>query len=158
MIMKSHSELAKVHCMHSLFGILTGRDPYLTSQIKTAIEFSLTGSADRTAPLDSFTKAALDLFKKQSPLPPSWGFAHLDLSLKPFDPLWVRAAFVKSLKNLAGYEDALLVVSGLRISLCPEGKYWTRRVQNRYENALSYIDDLAAKWSTPNTTLTVLYL
>ncbi len=153
-----HSELAKAHCVHSLFGRLTGRDPYLAGQIKTAIELSLTGSTDRTAPLESFTEAALDLFRKQSPLAASWGFAHLDLSQKPFDPLWVQAEFIKSLKNLAGYEETLLVVSGLRISFCPEGKYWTRRVQDRYENALSYIDDLAAKWTTPNTAFTVLYI
>ncbi len=156
--MKNPNELAKVHCLHSLFGRVTGQDPYLANQIKTAIEYSLTGSADRSAPLDNFTQAALKLFASQCPLPPSWGFAHLDLSRNSFDPLWVRLEFIKSLKHLAGYNENLLVVSGLRVSLCPAGKYWTRRIQKSYQDALIYIDELAAKWSTPNTALTVLYL
>ncbi len=156
--MKTPNELAKAHCLHSLFGRLTGRDPYLTGQIKKAIELSLTGSADRKAPLNTFTEAALELFQKQHPLPPSWGFAHMDLSQKPFDPLWVRAEFIKSLKRLAGFNENLLVVSGLRESLCPPGKYWTQRMQKRYEESLEYIDDLGAMWSTPNTALSVLYL
>ncbi len=156
--MKTHNELAKAHCLHSLFGRLTGRDPYLTGQIKYAIEFSLTGSNDRKAPLNTFTEAARELFKKQHPLPPSWGFAHLDLSQNPFDPLWVREEFIKSLKCLAGFNENLLVITGLRGTLCPPGKYWTRRMQERYGDALAYIDDLAARWSTPNTALTVLCL
>ena len=40
-------------------------------------------------------------------------------------PLWIRQAIVAEMKQLAGRRRALLLVSGVRESICPAGGYWT---------------------------------
>lgn len=156
--MANPEELAKLHCLQSLFGPATGNDPYLAQQIKHAIEFSLTGSSEVAAPLEKFAQAALRLLQEQEPLTSSCGLYCINFNNLSYDPLWIRGELIGALKHLAGYETKLLLITGLRNALCPSGKYWTRRVRERYEDAMNYIDQLALNWSTPNSTLNIVYV
>lgn len=158
MIERPTEELAKLHCLIFLFAPIMGRDLYYAEQIKAAIEFSLTGSICARAPLESFTRAAIKLTESQLPFQISSGFGHLDLGSQAFSPLWVRNRLIRTLKSIGGYSDAMLYVIGLRAALCPKGKYWTPRIQRRYEETIAYIDQLAAKWCAAGTRLTVIYL
>ena len=156
--MNNLDELAKIHCLHSLLGPKTHYDQQFTEQIKSAINFFLTGSLNCSAPIDNFIRAAIRILQPHEKIPLSRGFFHLDLSRKTFEPLWIQEELIRALKQLVGYEKALLIISGLRPALCPSGKYWTRRIRKQYVEALSYIDQLAANKINPSTILNLVYL
>lgn len=151
-------EMAKLHCLHALFAAAAGHDAALTQHIKSAIDYSLTGTLDTSAPLEQFAVAALKLFEDQEKYTPSYGLRQIDLRQRHYDPLWLREELISALKALAGYEKALLLIVGLRIALCPGGHYWTRRLREEHLAARAYIDELAAQWTTPNCHLSILYL
>lgn len=156
--MNNLNEWVKDHCLHTLLGSTANIDPYFEEQIKTAIDFSLTGSIECSAPLDKFARAVIRFLQVHDKTLASRGFHHLDLSEKTLDPLWLREELIRAIKLLAGYEKALLIISGLRSALCPRGKYWTHGIQNRYEGSLNYIDELAAQKVDSSTTLNLIYI
>ncbi len=153
---KSFDKLTKLHYLQQLFSPITGNDPYMVDQLKKAIEFSVTGSIDESADMKNFADAAMELFEKYRTPDQSFKYFHLDLNNRLFDPLWFQNDLHKALKILSGYNAAFLCITGLRKSLSPKGKYWTRRTEKRYEKTLDFIDEFAAKWSTKNTKLTII--
>lgn len=156
--MSNASELAKLRCLQTLFGCATGGDPYLTQQIKKAIDFSLTGSVDQSAPLQHFTAAALRLGHEYRTLSPSCRICHLDFLEKEYDPLWVHQELTRIFRDLAGYDAALLIVTGLRHAICPPGRYWTKKYRDQFRAAIEYIDTTAARRSARNTTANIIYV
>ena len=156
--MSNASELAKLQCLQTLFGRATGGDPYLAQQIKKAIDFSLTGSVDQSAPLERFTEAALRLGREYRTMPPSCRICHLDFREKEYDPLWIHRELSRIFRELAGYDSALLIVTGLRCAICPPGRYWTKKYRNQYRAAIEYIDTTAALRSARNTTANIIYV
>ncbi len=151
-------DLAKLHCLNALFSPATGSDPYLSHHLKEAIDYHVTGTLNTSAPLDKFAEAALSLFSDDELDLPSYGLEHLDLREHRYDPLFTQILVKGSLKKLAGYDEALLVISGLRKSFKPKGRYWTRKVQSEYDSARNMIDKLAARWTGDYACLTLLYI
>lgn len=156
--MNNSKELAKLHCLHSLFGPTVGNDPFLTCQIKSAIEYYLTGSPLSRSSIQNFSKTVPELLKSPILNATSSAFCFLDLSDQHFDPLWVRKLVLDSFKEIAGYRYAVLLVTGLRSCLCPKRKYWTQRIAFRYANAIRYIDELAASSTTRKTKLHIVHV
>lgn len=156
--MNNLDELAKTHCLHTLLGPVQSYDQYITEQVKSAINFSLTGSHNCSAPIENFVRAAIRVLQAHEKYPLSRGFFHLDLSRNTFEPLWIQKEVICALKQLVGYEKALLLISGLRPALCPRGKYWTQSMRKQYKDALSYIDQLAANRINSSTILNLVYL
>jgi hypothetical protein len=156
--MNNLDELAKTHCLHTLLEPVQLYDLYFTEQVKSAINFSLTGSHNCSAPIENFVRAAIRVLQAHEKYPLSRGFFHLDLSRNTFEPLWIQEAVICALKQLVGYEKALLLISGLRPALCPSGKYWTQSIRKQYKDALSYIDQLAANRINSSTILNLVYL
>ena len=150
-------EIAKFQCLHALFGDRDTYGPDLARHLKSAIDFSLTGSDVAPAPLDQFAEAAERLRAKQNPeTSGSFALQHLDLRSRTYEPLWVRAELIEHMKQLAGYSRALLLISGLRESF-PHGRQQLKRRQKEYQEAISLIEDLAREWSTPHAHLTILH-
>jgi len=86
-------------------------------------------------------------------------FAHWHVpQLEDFSPLWIRQAIVTEMKKLAGRREALLLVTGLRNSVCPPGKYWTKARQEQYDRVRGWIDELACAWATRGSRLQVVLL
>ena len=156
--MNNLDELTKTHCLQTLLGPVHLYDQYFTEQVKSAINFSLTGSHNCSAPIENFVSAAIRVLQAHEKHPLSRGFFHLDLSRNTFEPLWIQEEVICALKQLVGYEKALLLISGLRPALCPKGKYWTHRIRKQYTEALSHIDQLAAKRINSSTILNLVYL
>jgi hypothetical protein len=91
--------------------------------------------------------------------PVSLGFSHWHVPrLEDFSALWIRQAIVGQMKKLAGRREALLLVTGLRDSICPPGKYWTRARQAHYERVRGWIEDLACAWASRGSKLQVVVL
>ncbi|MGB0408367.1 MAG: hypothetical protein ACPG3X_00545 [Opitutales bacterium] len=78
--------------------------------------------------------------------------------VEDFSPLWIRQAIVVEMKKLAGRREALLLVTGLRESVCPTGKYWTKARQAQYERVRGWIDELVCAWATRGSKLQVVVL
>ncbi|MGJ8653685.1 MAG: hypothetical protein ACSHX8_10465 [Opitutaceae bacterium] len=86
-------------------------------------------------------------------------YAHWHVpALEDFSPLWIRQAIVTEMKKLAGRRQSLLLVTGLRETICPEGKKWTNKRQAQYERVRDWIDVLACAWATRGAQLQVVVL
>jgi hypothetical protein len=86
-------------------------------------------------------------------------FAHWHVpSLEDFSPLWIRQAIVTEMKKLAGRRRSLLLVTGLRETVCPAGKNWTNKRQAQYQRVRDWIDALACAWATRGAQLQVVVL
>lgn len=87
------------------------------------------------------------------------GFAHWHVpQLEVFSALWIRQAIVGEMKKLAGHREALLLVTGLRDSVCPPGKYWTEARQEQYTRVRGWIDELVCAWASRGSKLQVVML
>lgn len=86
-------------------------------------------------------------------------FAHWHVpATENASPLWIRQAIVTEMKRLAGSRNALLLVTGLREAICPEGSYWTKSREREYRRVREWIDDLACAWATRGSQLQVIVL
>lgn len=154
----SKEDLAKLHFVQNLFGQATGEDPYLIQNIKEAIELSLKEEESLDESIDTFAEVAMRLFRDQPFLDASYGFFHLDLSKRGFDPLFIREELVAGFKKVSGFDNCLILVTGLRRAICPDGRRFTQRLRAKYDDAIAYIDEMALKWRTENSDLSILYL
>ncbi|MGJ3241964.1 MAG: hypothetical protein ACFE0O_03255 [Opitutales bacterium] len=155
----------KLQSLHSLLSATFGTDPFQAEQIEAAIQHCLNEQERPAEPGDTdlALRPGLDvqqlaklhaLYSKHQ----ADGFAHWDLSQKPYDPLFIRAHLQRILRQLSGHPRATLVVTGLRQALCPAGKYWTRGRRERYREAITYIEDLACRYQTPNSAFNLIIL
>jgi hypothetical protein len=153
----AQAELAKLHLIRSLFADITGTDPYLLQQVKGAIEAALVDEEQATS--REFTEAALRLLREHFQPNPSHGFAHWQPPDGDgrFDPLWARQELISVFKKLARFPSSTVVITGLRVSVCPPGQRWTARRQAEYEEAVAFIQSLAASWSTSSADMTLLF-
>lgn len=86
-------------------------------------------------------------------------FAHWHVpSASHCSPLWIRQAIVAEMKKLAGRRQALLLVTGLRESICPSNGYWTKARETQYRRVRDWIDELACAWATRGSQLQVIVL
>lgn len=130
-------------------------DPWMATEIKKAIEFHLTGELADGAALAPYAEAATTLFTRWRNEHPRCGFQLLELGGQPYDPLFLRPTAIRSLKLLAGYERALLGVTGLREAVVYPHKTWTKGAQHRLGEALFLLEGLARQYSTPSTQITL---
>ena len=87
------------------------------------------------------------------------GFSHWHVpQLEDFSPLWIRHAIVSRMKKLAGRRQALLLVTGLRESICPPRCYWTKRREEQYHRVRAWIDELSCAWATRGSKLQVVVI
>ncbi|MFQ3224379.1 MAG: hypothetical protein ACI8Z5_000627 [Lentimonas sp.] len=112
------------------------------------MEVSLRDCADRLAQLHFGEDGESEL-----------AFAHWHVpTVENFSPLWIRQAIVVEMKKLAGRRGALLLVTGLREAVCPDGAYWTKKRQAQYDRVRGWIDELACAWVTRGSQLQVVVL
>ena len=166
--MPSRADLRRLHFINSLFAHATGNDLYLAEQIKSAIAFSLSDlevqatehpeSADKYDA--AFNAAAAALLAKLFAKHPRHGFYHWDasLTLESATPLFTRAEIMAGLRKLAPYRESTLLITNLRPALIPPHARATPRRKREYEEALSFIRDLAAARTARSSNLQLLFL
>lgn len=166
--MRSRDDLRRLHFINSLFAHATGHDLYLAEQIKAAIAFSL---ADLEAQVSAqpelaekydaaFNAAAAALLAKLFAHHPRHGFYHWDasLTLESATPLFTRAEIMAGLRQLAPYRESTLLITNLRHALIPPSRRATARRRRDYEDALTFIRDLAAARTAHSANLQLLFL
>ena len=149
--------LAKLQCINALFADTTGRDPYLAESLCEAIEFAIAGGSGRPSTLVEFSEKAIELRRQRQGTPPSFQLRHLNLRECSYDPLFVRKQLLDGLKQLAGYQRALLVVSGLAEAV-KRAAPRARHLAQRHEEARRYIDAVTAGFASAGACITILYL
>jgi hypothetical protein len=162
------AELRRLHFVNALFARLTGDDLYLARQIQEAIAFSLAELAEQTrthpelaARYDAaFNAAAARLLSRFFADQPGHGFFHWDAltTLSSATPLFARAELMEGLKRLAPYRESTLLVTNLRAALLPAEQRETARRRRDYEEALAYVQDLAAARTRPDADFRLLFL
>ena len=164
----SLEDLRRLHFINALFADLTGHDLYLAEQIRGAIAFSLAdleaqtrARPELTARYDAeFNAAAAHLLARLFARRPNRGFYHWDAALTPeaATPLFARAELMSGLRQLAPYPDSTLLVTNLRPALLPPARRITPRRRREYEDALTFIRELAAARTTRSANLHLLFL
>ena len=123
-------------------------DFFSREQIESAGALSLRDCASQLARLHLGDDATSEL-----------AFTHWHVpDLEASSPLWIRQAIVKEMKKLAGRRVGLLLVTGLREAICPEGRRWTHAKEAQYQRVRSWIDELACAWATRGSQLQVVVL
>ncbi len=156
------SSTATVEQLRTLNEIL-GRvsDPERAEHARRALEFAYQEHPEdlERVPLGDYVDKLAQLHFGETPSIPDFAFAHWHVPrLEDFSPLWIRQAIVGEMKKLAGRRDGLLLVTGLREAVCPEGKYWTKPREAQYQRVRDWIDELVCAWATQGSRLQVVVL
>ena len=152
--------------LNAMVSLATGSETFKADQIQAAIQFcrmqaerSLgVGSVYAKETARAYSVVVDRLVKLHVSNPDSFGFNHWDLGSHQYDPLWIRAHLIRELKKISGFQEALLLITGLRSAICPPGKYWTGKRSIRYQEAIAYIENLALQFKTPRTKLSLLFV
>ena len=165
---QTRDDLRRLHFINSLFASLTGNDLYLAHQIKEAITFSLSEletqmleNPDLVTEFDAeFNAAAARLLEKAFSALPRQGFFHWDAArtLHSATPLFARAELISGLKRLAPFRESTLLVTNLRPALLPVDRRKTASRLREYDEALSFVRDLAIARKTRSSHLQLLFL
>ena len=142
---------------------LLGRvsDPDRAEHARRALEFAFQEQPDELAnvSLGKYVDKLARLHFGEEREPSELAFAHCHVPLlEDFSPLWIRQAIVTEMKKLAGRREGILLVTGLREAVCPEGKYWTKHCESQYQRVRNWIDELACDWTTQDSNLQVVVL
>lgn len=152
-------DLARLHCLKALFPDWTGQDAFLLNQLKASIEASIEASGTLTNSLETFTAMASSLRNaSEGPAPFSHGFIRLDFSNRTWDPLFARHEIIQAMKKQAGMQHLFLVIVGLDQAIFPNARYRTKARATAKQQVVDVINELAGRWSTPSTSLHLLYI
>ena len=107
-----------------------------------------------------FNAAAASLLVKVFARQPLHGFYHWDasLTLAAATPLFTRAEVMAGLRKLAPYRNSTLLITNLRPALIPPARRATARRKRDYEEAVGFINDLAAARTVRDSNLQLLFL
>lgn len=165
---RSPDDLRRLHFINTLFAHATGSDLYLADQIRGAIAFSLAELEEQTAAHPesarqydaAFNAAAAELLARMFAHQPQHGFYHWNAALtaESSTPLFTRAEVMAGLKRLTPYRESTLLVTNLRQALLPPTQRVTARRRREYEEALTFIRELAAARTAPTANLHLLFL
>jgi len=156
------SRVAQVDQLRTLNEIL-GRvsDPERAEHARRALEFAYQEHPEdlEAIELGDYVDKLAQLHFGEPRCLDSIAFAHWHVPrLDDFSPLWIRQAIVVEMKKIAGRREALLLVTGLREAVCPEGKYWTKDRETQYRRVRRWIDELVCAWATKGSRLQVVVL
>lgn len=164
----ARDDLRRLHFVNALFARVTGDDLYLARQIQEAIAFSLTELQEQTrehpefaARYDAaFTAASARLLETFFAGQPGHGFFHWDAlsTLTSATPLFARTELMAGLRRLAPFRESTLLVTNLRAAFLPPEQRETARRRRDYEDALAYVQDLAAARTRSDASLRLLFL
>jgi hypothetical protein len=136
-------------------------DPERAEHARRALEFAYQEHPEDLArvPLGDYVDKLAQLHFGEGEEGSGFAFAHWHVPrLEDFSPLWIRQAIVVEMKKLAGRREGLLLVTGLREAVCPDGKYWTKHRETQYQRVRDWIDELACAWATRGSRLQVVVL
>lgn len=82
----------------------------------------------------------------------------LDLSKNTNYPLWLVSYLEAVFKALVSYPKLVVIVSGVRQTVRPEGKRWTKKAQGEYAGLIGYLEDFAGARSGEGQVVELLFV
>ncbi|MDA9763832.1 hypothetical protein N9C83_00555 [Opitutales bacterium] len=151
-------QITRLHLLNTLFPLLTGEDLYLAKQIEHTINFATTGNPEQAGDTEDFNDALIQLLEKYLTQDQNFGFYHWEATVQDcgWNPLWAREEVITGLKQVAGFKKAMFFGTGLRTAIQGQQLRWTPKLDQEYEEAVAFVRELAAYWSTKNSQLTVV--
>lgn len=153
------AQVDQLRTLNEILGLVS--DPERAEHARRALEFAYQEHPEdlESVALGDYVDKLARLHFGGSEMPSDIAFAHWHVPrLDDFSPLWIRQAIVSEMKKLAGRREALLLVTGLRDAVCPEGKYWTKHREAEYQRVRSWIEELVCAWATKGSKLQVIVL
>ncbi|MCH6258881.1 hypothetical protein MLD52_20145 [Puniceicoccaceae bacterium K14] len=151
-------ELSKLQVICTLFSKTVGNDLYYARQIKETIEASLPQRDRRLA--EQFILRAKELVEKIEGNSDENGVSLINAQQEnsPFSLLRLRAQLVAALKATCRYNSGLVVITGLKNSICPQGARWTEKRKREYEEAVAFSRNFTQDRSRPSAKMSLIIL
>lgn len=151
-------ELSKLQIVCSLFSKTVGDDLYYAQQIKETIEASLSENDNRLN--ETFVQRAKELVEKIEGDSTESGFGLVDAEQdnSPFSLLTLRSQLLTALKATYRFSSGLVVITGLKRAICPDGARWTQKRKREYEEAVAFARNFTQDRSRPSAKLSLIIL
>ncbi len=149
-------DLSKLQVICSLFAKTVCGDLYFAQQIKESIEASLPTA--ETHQTEHFINRAKELVGKIEEEPNETGveLVEAETPQAPFSMLDLRANLLEALKRICRFESGLVVLTGLKDAICPQGKRWTKTRKKEYEDAVAFARTFCQQRSRPSSKLSLI--
>lgn len=133
----------QLRVINQLVAAVTGSGDDVARQIQAAIAFSRKQrqEASEWARLGQAARRLFDIHTAGRERP---CYAHCELDGELIGPLWLQARILRVLRQLDPHRESLLLVTGLKASICPKGQRFTRRRQRLFEQYVAQINRQAA--------------
>lgn len=143
-----------LHQINTLIAGITQVNAIVFDEIQSAINFSIYEGEplQEKSNLAESAQRIIALYKCEGK---SLAFAHCDLSC--YSPLWHRINLLKALDQLATKSKALLLITGLKETFSPSGR-WTPSAKRAYTEAVKFTESLATKNSRGASHLHILFI
>jgi hypothetical protein len=152
---------AKVHLIRGLLGVQSGVREPIVETLKSSIDSTLEECGQSNADLRSFERAAREIVTQIAEvdcLDSSFGFTELDLRDSEWTPLFIHHQLITHLRKVAGYQNILIVIRGLKTCYQDNKKNFTQERYRGYQQLRDDLDSIIAKWSPRYGTMHVIYL
>lgn len=161
--MPRRDPVEQLRALNELLARTAASDPERAEHARRALDFFSDEQASSTKgqTVPSVGHCARELARLHLGDPPEGpiAFSHWHIPEgQACDPLWLRSEIVARMRELAGRRAALLLVTGLREAISPEGTYWTRARQSEYQRVCDAIDNLTGFWASRGSNLQVVVI
>jgi len=150
------TDLAKLQLVCALFPKIVADDLFLARQIAESIEAA--AGAPGAVSSEAFIESAWRLAEKldQGASLAQIGLVRAADPGKPLSLLELRARLLEAVKATCRHSRPLVVLTGLRAAVCPDGRRWTRRRTREYEEIVAYCRQFLISRSRPSSRISLL--
>ena len=143
--------------LNALLALVHPQQGALHGLLRTALERAFEANEQSGEVLND-VGAGIEMLRRlySDGAPPA--FAHTDIGGEGWGPLWIGEKIRDAMRPLAGYPDALLVVSGLGLRVRPESGRWSRVGKGDYDAMRALVDETARRYVTKNARLRIFYI
>ncbi|MCG8524978.1 MAG: hypothetical protein MI748_01245 [Opitutales bacterium] len=147
--------------LRTLNSLLTSINPSRAEravEISKAVEFFIHEEVDENSqplPFPHLAQRILDIHLQHSK---DFGLKFWAIEDSEKEMLWLRSAFLEKLESIKHYSVVTLVVFGLQDTVVEDDKYWTKKVEERYQQIRDYLEQVAADWQSPGGKLSIIYI
>ncbi len=148
----------RLRAFNSILTAINPNDPRKINEVQKAVDFFIDEIEAELESVSDLPVLAKDIVSMHTESGGAFGLCFLAIGASETEPLWLRASFLKKLEELEGFNNATIVIFGLEEAFGKDGKYWTQKLKDRFEETKDYLDNLAANWQQKGCRLNILYL
>lgn len=148
--------LREIRAAHSyLRGLFAGRSSFDGDQLEQALEFAGTQKNVTAEVPAQVIRRLLNWYEDGNP---GVMCRVLDAGAVTGGFLWLQASFDRLIEGLKNGCPAVLFVTGIRETVRPEGRRWTRAAEKERTEYLRLLEDRIERWSSRTKTPVTLFV